>query len=295
MRDLQIFNSSEFGVLRTFIEPDGSVLYCLTDAARMLGYTNPQHSVKKFCRGGSKRSITLNCGIKADGSPISRKQEMIFGPQGDIYRLIVRASDQSVNPEIKERAERFGSWIFDEILPAIAHDGAYLTNRADPAALRQKADELESVTVINDTARILLPVLQEAGMKPAFQALTMRQIYRKAGIDLPVDDIRAERELYDIGTIAKKVGIFSATGKPHEKAVSAIIRSIDIPENEKELVSFERNGHMGTTYQFAAPVVDRVQNWLVEHNCPATITGIRSGKPCTYKVQYTSEGGANHA
>jgi anti-repressor protein len=48
-------------------------------------------------------------------------------PEGDIYRLIVIAADQSRNPDIKEKAERFEQWVFDEVLPSIRKHGGYLT------------------------------------------------------------------------------------------------------------------------------------------------------------------------
>lgn len=218
---------------------------------------------------------------------------MSFISEGDVYRLMYKAADQSKNSDIKAKAERFGGWIFDDVLPKINREGAYITPRANPSELRRKADELESVATINETAKMLLPLFTEAGMKPAFQALAMRQIYRKAGIELPLNDLRADRELYDLRAIARRVGLYAQSGKPHERAIGAIIRLLNVPESEKELVNFEKQGHMGTTYQYTAAVVDMVQEWLVQHNCPSEIDGTKSGKPITYRVKYTS-GGEDH-
>lgn len=293
MNELQIFNNPEFGELRTFIEPDGTVLYCATDAAKALGYTNPRYSVKKHCPHVSKRSIGVETGKKADGSPVIQMMHLTFAPEGDIYRLMYRAADQSRNPDIKAKAERYGGWIFDDILPTIRKEGAYITPRANPSELRQKADELESMATINETAKMLLPLFTEAGMKPAFQALAMRQIYRKAGIELPLNDLKADRELYDLRAIARRVGIYAQSGKPHERAIGAIIRLLNVPESEKELVNFEKQGHMGTTYQYTVAVVDMIQEWLVQNNCPLEIQGTKAGKLITYRVKYTT-GGVNH-
>lgn len=127
MNELQIFNNPEFGELRTFIEPDGKVLYCATDAARALGYTNPRFSVNKHCPNVSKRSVRVEIGTKADGTPISRPMDLLFAPEGDIYRLMYRAADQSRSPDIKAKAERYGGWIFDEVLPSIRKTGSYST------------------------------------------------------------------------------------------------------------------------------------------------------------------------
>lgn len=279
MNELQIFNNPEFGEIRTRLEPDGEVLFCGSDIAKALGYARPSKAVKDNCRGVLHRDTPTRSGI----------QSMLFIPEGDVYRLMYKAADQSNSPAIKERAERFGGLVFDEILPTVRKTGAYITPRADPAALRQKADELESMATLNDTAKILLPIFEQAGMKPAFQALAMKQIYRKAGIDLPMLDLKADRELYDLKTIARKVGLYSLAGKPHERAIGAIIRQLHVPDEEKELVNFEKQGHMGTTYQYTAAVVDMVQEWLIDHDCPVLILGKKSGKEIAYKVQYQAK------
>lgn len=62
-------------------------------------------------------------GIPSDGGI----QETNVIPEGDIYRLIVKAADQSKNMRIKEKAEKFERWIFDEVIPAIRKHGGYLT------------------------------------------------------------------------------------------------------------------------------------------------------------------------
>lgn len=289
MNELQIFNNPEFGQLRTFIEPDGTKLICGSDVAKALGYSRPKDAIKTHCPHAVKRRLGVQTGTKIDGSPSIQMLHMSFIPEGDVYRLMYKAADQSNNPAIKEKAERFGGWIFDDVLPKINREGAYITARADPAALRRKADELESMATLNDTAKILLPIFEQAGMKPAFCALAMRQIYRKAGIDLPVNDLKADRELYDLRAIAKRVGLYSLNEKPHELAVGAIIRMIDVPSEEKELVNFEKNGHMGTTHQYTAAVADMVRQWLVDHDCPESIVGTKSGKAITYKVKYQAE------
>lgn len=49
-------------------------------------------------------------------------------PEGDIYRLIIKASEQSRNPTIKEKATRFESWLFNTVLPSIRKHGLYATD-----------------------------------------------------------------------------------------------------------------------------------------------------------------------
>ena len=108
MNQIEIFNSPEFGSIRT-LEQNGKVLFCGTDVATALGYTNPRKAVRDHTRDGTKCSIGVQTGKKADGSPAVQMVEMLFIPEGDLYRLIAHSKLPS--------AERFEQWVFDEVLP----------------------------------------------------------------------------------------------------------------------------------------------------------------------------------
>jgi len=185
---------------------------------------------------------------------------------------------------------QFRKWIRRDVLPEIRQTGAYITNKADPEMLRAKANEIESLTILNETAKIMLPVFDEAGLKPEYKALALKQIYRKAGIDLPIEGLKAEREIFDLTSIAAEVGIYSNNDKPHGQAISAIVSQLDIADNEKEVVNFEKNGHMGTTVQYTRSVIDKVKQWIADNGYPAEIrTTDSTGKSKTYKVSYKKE------
>ena len=49
MNELQIFNNPEFGDIRT-INENGTVLFCGSDVARALGYTNPSKALTDHCK-----------------------------------------------------------------------------------------------------------------------------------------------------------------------------------------------------------------------------------------------------
>ncbi len=267
----QIFNY-EGRSIRT-VESNGEMWWALKDVCEILGIVKYRDTASRL--DDDERGLA-----KLDTLGGGAQQSIIINESG-LYNVIMRSD--------KPEAKKFKRWVTHEVLPSIRKEGAYITPRADPAALRRKADELESMATLNDTAKILLPIFEQAGMKPAFQALAMKQIYRKAGIDLPMLDLKADRELYDLKTIARKVGLYSLAGKPHERAIGAIIRQLHVPDEEKELVNFEKQGHMGTTYQYTAAVVDMVQEWLIDHDCPVLILGKKSGKEIAYKVQYQAK------
>ena len=106
---VKIFENEQFGAVRT-IEDGDKVLFCGSDVAKALGYTNPNKAINDHCRAITKRY-----------TPISGKTQAInFIPEGDVYRLIAR----SKLPE----AEKFEKWVFDEVLPTIRKTGGYINN-----------------------------------------------------------------------------------------------------------------------------------------------------------------------
>lgn len=110
MSELQIFSNPEFGKIRT-IQQGEKTLFCASDIARSLGYSNPNKAVNDHCRAITKCS-----------TPISGKmQDINFIPEGDVYRLIVHSKLPS--------AEKFEHWVFDTVLPSIRKNGGYISGQ----------------------------------------------------------------------------------------------------------------------------------------------------------------------
>lgn len=118
---LRIFENEEFGFIRTITKED-KVLFCASDVAKALGYSNPSKAIGDHCRYLTK------CYVPHPQSP-NKEIEMTFIPEGDVYRLIVRSKLPS--------AQKFESWVFDEVLPDIRKYGMYLT---DPLAAMLEDD-----------------------------------------------------------------------------------------------------------------------------------------------------------
>ena len=106
MNELQIFNSEEFGNIRT-AEIDGKPYFVGTDVAKALGYSNPRKAILDHCKGVTKRDTPTSSGI----------QSMSYINEGDLYRLIMKSKLPS--------AEKFESWVMDEVLPTIRKTGSY--------------------------------------------------------------------------------------------------------------------------------------------------------------------------
>ena len=109
MNEIEIFKNDEFGEVRT-IEKNGSVLFCGSDIAKALGYSNTRDALSRHCKGVVKCDTPTNGGVQSLG----------FISEGDVYRLIAHSKLPG--------AERFERWVFDEVLPSIRKNGGYISN-----------------------------------------------------------------------------------------------------------------------------------------------------------------------
>lgn len=108
MNELMSFQNGEFGQVRTVTIGD-KPYFVANDVAKCLGYTTPKDAISRHCKGALKHRHLTSGG----------EQEIKIIPEGDIYRLIARSKLPS--------AEKFESWVFDEVLPSIRKHGAYMT------------------------------------------------------------------------------------------------------------------------------------------------------------------------
>lgn len=171
MADLQIFNSSEFGAIRT-LEDKEEVLFCAADVARALGYSNPRDAIRRHCKKGVvKHDILSSGGI----------QSFSFIPKGDVYRLIAHSKLPA--------AEKFESWVFDEVLPTIHKHGAYMT-----------PDKLEEALLKPDTLIQLAQNLKDEQEKR--RALEVKVEEQKPKV-LFAESVEAAKTSILIGELAK--------------------------------------------------------------------------------------------
>lgn len=114
-QQMKVFNHEKFGNVR-IIEEDGRMLFCGSDVAKALGYTNPRKAVRDHTEGGTKRSM-VSLTTNQYGVTTEQIVETTFITEGDVYRLITHSKLPS--------AERFERWVFDEVLPGIRRTGGY--------------------------------------------------------------------------------------------------------------------------------------------------------------------------
>lgn len=131
MNELQVFNSKEFGDIRT-TKIDGKPYFVANDVARALGYKRPADAVTAHCKGSVKHRYLTDGG----------EQELKVIPEGDIYRLTVRSKLPS--------AEKFEKWVFDEVIPSIHQYGAYMTEQTIEKALASPDFLIQLATKLKD-------------------------------------------------------------------------------------------------------------------------------------------------
>lgn len=131
MNELKVFENEEFGKVRVTVN-NGKEMFCGSDVAKSLGYVIPSKAVNTHCKGVSKMEVPTNGG----------KQEMLFITEGDVYRLITKSKLES--------AEKFEGWVFDEVLPSIRKNGAYMTDDTIEKALTDPDFLIQLATNLKD-------------------------------------------------------------------------------------------------------------------------------------------------
>lgn len=159
MNELMIFNNPEFGTVRT-LEENGVVLFCGTDVARALGYNEPHKAVARHCPHGTKRTVGVQTGTKADGTPAVQMMEMTFIPESDLYRLVFSSKLPT--------AEKFTDWVTEEVLPSIRRNGGYIAGQESmtPEELMAKALVVAQKTLADREARLSALTVENQIMKP---------------------------------------------------------------------------------------------------------------------------------
>ena len=111
MNELQIFNSEEFGEIRT-ITKDNEPMFCLADVCKALEISNV---------GNVKQRLSEKGIHTADTPTKGGLQKMIFINEANLYKTIFQSR--------KESAERFTEWVTSEVLPSIRKNGGYIAGQ----------------------------------------------------------------------------------------------------------------------------------------------------------------------
>lgn len=118
MNQLQVFNNTEFGQVRT-MTIDGSPWFVAKDVCECLDINNSRQALARL-DSDEKNSVILN-----DGTP-GNPEKGIVNEYG-LYSLVLSSR--------KPSAKAFKRWITHEVIPAIRKHGAYMTGETLEQAL----------------------------------------------------------------------------------------------------------------------------------------------------------------
>lgn len=108
MNELQIFNSEEFGDIRTVII-ENEPFFCMVDICKALEISNVSQAKTRLNQDGVISNEVIDS--------IGRTQNANFVNESNMYKLIFQSR--------KESAERFTDWVTSEVLPEIRKTGSY--------------------------------------------------------------------------------------------------------------------------------------------------------------------------
>lgn len=149
MNELQVFNSPEFGEIRT-LTIDNEPWFVGKDVAVALGYTKARNAIAAHVEPEDKK------GAPIQGTPGGEQTMTIINESG-LYALIFGSK--------LEAAKRFKHWVTHEVLPAIRKTGSYSTEpkaRALTPDDYMKAAQL-AATCRNERLPYVLGFLEQAG------------------------------------------------------------------------------------------------------------------------------------
>lgn len=232
MNEIQIFKHDSFGQVRVINEDNP--LFCATDVATILGYSNPAAAVQRHCNGITKRdTVTPSRGV----------QELLYIPEPDVYRLIMRSK--------LPYAEKFQDWVFVEILPSIRKTGGYIhASESDtPETIMAKAVLIAQETIKEQERKIWRQQQQikEAAPKVLFadavatspQSCLVRELAKllcQRGIDI------GEKRLYEY---LRGNGYLIASGahrnEPYQRYVEmGLFETIEWPVYKAETIDIKK-------------------------------------------------------
>lgn len=127
---------------------------------------------------------------------------------------------------------------------------------------KKTSDKKEKLPSVNQMVKNIKGALHDAGVDSKYIAAEIVRIYSDNGYPVKVPVLSDVPILWDCTTMAKELGILSESGRPHDKAMSAIIQKLDLFTEEIVKTAYSRNGHDGVTIQYKDSVLQKAKEWL---------------------------------
>ena len=155
---IRIFESPEFGRMRTAVDKEGNPLFCGKDVCDILGYKKADIAVRQHVNSHDVTKRNVSSPIKnqhGDCTDKSKMMKMLFVNESGFYCLVFGSK--------LPIAQRFKQWVTSVVLPQIRKTGGYIplhegegdeeTIRKTEEILRKTLDQKE--TFIAEQKRLI--------------------------------------------------------------------------------------------------------------------------------------------
>lgn len=254
--EIKAFENEELGLsVRTVLNEDGSISVNAEDTAIGFGWVQEKKG-KIYPRWETLNGFCLGLGFP------NKLGKDDYIPESLYYLLGMKANN--------ERAQKYQRWLAMDVIPILRKTGSYEM----PKKKKEPDKKKKNLSAANMLVKTVSGIFKEAGVDPVFIAAEAKRLYKEqADIDIQIPlltDSTTDR-LWDCTSIAKELGIYSESGRAHDKAVSAIIQKLDLFTDEIVRTAYSRNGHDGVTVQYKGSVLEKVKEWLEENGYPSLI------------------------
>ncbi|MEE4461863.1 Bro-N domain-containing protein [Azotobacter chroococcum] len=219
---------------------EGQPWFCAADVCAVLGYANSRKAVSDNCREAGVTASDISSG--------GQKRRVTFISEGNLYRLIIKSR--------KEEAQRFESWVCDEVLPAIRKHGRYEDASGKMGTLLDAAIGVTELTVINGVIRQKAAIVRKDRQRSFIHTMHSRLHTR---FNVPRTELILAR---DFDAACNFVAAYAIEGEwiEREKPAAATRLNIHFPvdylSGRRPGMQYQRNEHTDFLDVFPLDLVD---------------------------------------
>lgn len=171
MEQIKIFNSDEFGSVRTIII-DGEPWFAGKDVAASLGYKDTSDALKKHVADDDKLTRCF--------TDSGQNRQMYVINESGLYSLIFGSKLES--------AQKFKHWVTSEILPSIRKNGIYATDKVIDDILNNPDFGIELLTKLKEERAARVEAEKtNAILMHVNKTYTMTEIAKEIGLKSAVE------------------------------------------------------------------------------------------------------------
>ena len=172
MEQIKIFNSDEFGSVRTIII-DGEPWFVGKDVANALGYERATKAIQDHVDEDDKDEVPIQ-------DSIGRMQKTPVINESGMYSLIFGSKLES--------AQKFKHWVTSEILPSIRKNGIYATDKVIDDILNNPDFGIELLTKLKEERAARVEAEKtNAILMHVNKTYTMTEIAKEIGLKSAVE------------------------------------------------------------------------------------------------------------